>query len=92
MLPEAAELNRLRWRCRRGMKELDVLLQRYLQHDWPDAPASERAVFRRLLDLPDPELAAYCLGRAAPADAEFAALVGRLTDGRHARVGTPDRR
>lgn len=92
MLPEAAELNRLRWRCRRGMKELDVLLQRYLQHDWPDAAAAERATFLRLLDLPDPELAAYCLGRAVPEDAEFVALVGRLTDGRNARVGTPDRR
>lgn len=85
-MSDPAEANRLRWRCRRGMKELDVLLQRYLQHDWPDAPASERAAFLRLLELPDPELAAYCLGRDAPADAELAALVGRLTDGRNARV------
>jgi antitoxin CptB len=84
--PDSAELNRLRWRCRRGMKELDVLLERYLRHEWTRAPASERAAFLRLLELPDPELAAYCLGRALPGDPEFVALVGRLTDGRNARI------
>mgnify|MGYP001315133127 CR=1 FL=1 len=85
-------LSRLRWRCRRGMKELDVLLTRYLDHDWPQAPAAERATFLRLLELQDPELAAYCLGRAVPQEADFAALVGRLTDGRNARVDAAARR
>jgi antitoxin CptB len=80
--------NRLRWRaCRRGMKELDVLFQRYLDGDWAAAPPDERAAFVRLLDLPDPELAALCLGRATTPDAALAALVAKLTDGRNARVG-----
>jgi antitoxin CptB len=87
--PDAgADWNRLRWRaCRRGMKELDVLFQRYLDADWAGAPPAERAAFLRLLDLPDPELAALCLGRADTPDAELAALVAKLTDGRNARVG-----
>lgn len=83
-----AAWKRLRWHaCRRGMKELDVLFERYLEHDWPAAPAPERRAFLRLLELPDPELAAYCLQRAPAPDAELAALVARLTDGRHGRVG-----
>lgn len=81
------EWKRLRWRAgRRGMKELDVLLERYLAHDWPTAPEDERRTFLRLLDLPDPDLAALCLSRGVPPDAEFGALVARLTDGRNARV------
>ncbi|NBX45380.1 MAG: succinate dehydrogenase assembly factor 2, partial [Gammaproteobacteria bacterium] len=32
---DSTVLNRLRWRCRRGMKELDVLLERWLARDAP---------------------------------------------------------
>lgn len=75
----AAELNRLRWRCRRGMRELDVLLERYVRDHWPGADAERRAAFLRLLDLPDPELADLCLGRVATADPALAAVVGEIT-------------
>lgn len=47
---------RLRWQCRRGTRELDLLLQGYLEHRFPEAPASEQRVFCRLLALEDPEL------------------------------------
>ena len=75
-----AELGRLRWRCRRGMRELDLLLMRYLERDWPAADASERAAFERLLETPDPELAAWCFGRATPGDPAIGVLVGKLLD------------
>jgi antitoxin CptB len=75
----AAELNRLRWRCRRGMRELDVLLERYLAERYADATQPRRAAFERLLELPDPELADLCLRRAATADAQLAELVGEIT-------------
>jgi antitoxin CptB len=75
----AAELNRLRWRCRRGMRELDVLLERYLRDHWPGADAGRRQAFQALLDLPDPELADLCLGRTIASDAALAAIVGEIT-------------
>jgi antitoxin CptB len=64
----------LLWRCRRGMKELDVLLERYVgrRGSWPEA---ERRAFARLLDLADPQLAAYLFGHEHPADPELAGLV-----------------
>lgn len=74
------ELNRLRWRCRRGMRELDVLLERYLRDRWPTAAAERRAAFRALLELPDPELAALCLRRSVTPVAELAALLAEITD------------
>ncbi|HZV23200.1 MAG TPA: succinate dehydrogenase assembly factor 2, partial [Luteimonas sp.] len=53
---EAAELRRLRWRCRRGMRELDRLLERYLDLRWLQASEAERGVFLRLLDCEDDRL------------------------------------
>lgn len=68
----------LRWRCRRGMKELDLLLGRWLERRWPQASPEARAAFERLLDEQDPEIAAWLLGRRYPADPALAALVDEL--------------
>ena len=54
----------LRWRCRRGMRELDVLLERYLAERWPAAGLEEQQAFADLLELTDPDLVALCLGHA----------------------------
>ena len=81
-MSEGPEVPRLRWRCRRGMKELDLLLERYLSLDFPAASSRDRDAFARFLELPDPELAAYLLGGVAPIDADFARLAQRLTRSR----------
>ena len=60
---------RLIWRCRRGVKELDVLLTRFLAQGYNELSESERAQFESLLELQDPELAAYCLGQIPPPEA-----------------------
>jgi len=73
-----AEGRRLLWRCRRGMRELEVLLERYAQGLTLEASAPEREAFARLLDLPDPQLAAYLLGQDVPGDPELAGLVRRI--------------
>jgi antitoxin CptB len=71
------DLGRLRWRCRRGMKELDLLLARYMDARYCDAPASEQDAFRRLLDIQDPVIYAYCLGQETP-PTHLAALIARI--------------
>ncbi len=76
------DLGRLRWRCRRGMKELDVLLTRWLDEHHREAAPVRRAAFERLLELPDPDIAGWFLGRARPDDAELAALVDEILAGR----------
>ena len=73
------ELGKLRWRCRRGMRELDVLLTRYFDEEYRTAAPEQQAAFRRLLDIQDPTMHAYLLGREAPADAALAALIARIT-------------
>ena len=76
--PAGGDAGRLRWRCRRGMKELDVLLVRWLDGPGQGASSAETACFDRLLDLPDPELAGYLLRDDIPADPDLAALAATI--------------
>jgi antitoxin CptB len=80
-VPVPADKTRLRWLCRRGMKELDVLFERYLHIHYDRAPPAERAAFARLLKREDPELWSWVLGQT-PAPPEFGDVLERLR--RHA--------
>ena len=73
------DLGRLRWRCRRGLKELDVLLTRYVEEEFVNAPAAHQRAFRELLEASDPLIYAYCLGQEPPPTAELSALIERIT-------------
>jgi antitoxin CptB len=68
------EARRLLWRCRRGMKELDILLERFARERYAAAPAEQKRAFARLLELPDPDLADYLFGHATPEEPELACL------------------
>lgn len=74
----AADEGRLRWRCRRGMKELDLLLTRYMDERYAAASAEEQEAFRRLLEAQDPIIYAYCLGSESPPE-NLAVLIERIT-------------
>lgn len=75
-----SEFSRLKLRCRRGMKELDVIFQHYLENHYPNASPTERRCLDALLDLPDPVLFGMVLGLEA-APAEYQNLLAKL---RHA--------
>jgi succinate dehydrogenase flavin-adding protein (antitoxin of CptAB toxin-antitoxin module) len=62
------------------MKELDVLLERYVRSALPEASAEERQTLVRLLELPDPLLADYLFGHATASDAALADLVSRISN------------
>jgi len=47
---------RARWRCRRGMKELDVLLERFVRRALDRLDAEEIEALERLLDQPDQDI------------------------------------
>jgi antitoxin CptB len=69
---------RLAWRCRRGMKELDLVLMRYLEHRWQQAGELERCAFERLLELPDPVLVAMLLGGEPGSDPGINEVLERI--------------
>ena len=76
--PDPEELGRLRWRCRRGMKELDVLLARYVELRFCGASKAEQEAFLQLLEAEDTALYGYCLG-SEPPPPRFAALIDSIT-------------
>jgi antitoxin CptB len=81
------ERRRMLWRCRRGMKELDLILARYMRADHGEASPAERQLFAALLELPDPLLADYVFGHAVPGDPDLAQLVLRIGCGAFATGG-----
>lgn len=75
-----AERRRLRWQCRRGMKEIDLLLLRYLDGAYLSAGDAERAAFVRLLQVEDDQLWRWLLGREVAQEAALAGLIGRIRE------------
>jgi antitoxin CptB len=71
------ELERIRWQCRRGMLELDLVLNRFVERDLTGLAPAELETFRQLLDEPDPQLLAWVMEQET-APAPYAALVQRL--------------
>lgn len=68
----------LRWLCRRGMKELDVLLEAYLANVYAGTAMEEQAAFQRLLQMEDPDLYALMLGQVVVQDKEVQGVVDRI--------------
>jgi len=75
--PEVS-LAELKWRCRRGMLELDVFLQRFLQNGYAGLSAAERETFFELLDYPDQELLELLLGQIHALDPAHNAIAERI--------------
>lgn len=67
MTAESEKLSRLRWRCRRGMRELDEAMRAYLDNHYLQASAEEQASFEQLQELQDPELFQLVTGKAREA-------------------------
>lgn len=77
-MDEAEELRRLRWQCRRGMLELDLLLSRFLDGCYSSLSAQEKADLLRLLNYQDQILQDWLFGEAVPAEARLRNLVARI--------------
>ena len=71
-------LAKLRWQCRRGTKELDYLLLRYVDSEYALADAEEKALFIDLLAQEDDQLILTLLGDLEVATAEMKVLVGKV--------------
>ncbi len=61
-------LQKLAWRCRRGTKELDVLMQKFLNKHYQTANEDLQHAFEKMLDMQDPELYDLIVGRQASKD------------------------
>jgi len=69
---------KLRWRCRRGVVELDILLLHFLENGYLQASDDEQAQFVELLAWEDDELLAVLVGGKAPETQGFDGLIGKI--------------
>jgi antitoxin CptB len=69
------EMNRLRWRCRRGLLENDLVLERFLDRHGAELEGERLQAFRNLLDYDDNELWALLSGSGHCGDAGLDELV-----------------
>lgn len=76
-------LHRLRWRCRRGLLELDLLLGNFLETSHESISDEEKQAFEALLYYSDPELWRYCLGEETHPDPVTANVIAKI---RHAAL------
>ena len=67
--------SRLQWKCRRGLLELDLVLQGFLEKHFDEGDAQD---LNDLLDLPDNDLWEIVSGRRDDYDARFGGIVARL--------------
>lgn len=61
-------LQKLAWRCRRGTKELDVLMQKFLNEYYSNVSPDLQHAFESMLDMQDPELYDLLVGRQKSSD------------------------
>ena len=80
MGPGPEDLNRLRWQCRRGLLELDVLLERFLEKHHDQLQGERLSSFQTLLTFTDNELWDLIRARIDCRDARLAEVVQWLRD------------
>jgi antitoxin CptB len=73
-----SEKNRLHWQCRRGMLELDDLLQGFIEKGFEELAENERLHFENLLNCHDNLLLEYLMGRTVPADPDTTNVVDKI--------------
>ncbi len=75
---QTRDFQRLYWQCRRGMLELDALLQGFMDRRYAELDAVQRTALETLLACSDPLLLEYLMGRAVPFDKDVADVVVQI--------------
>ena len=76
----AAQRSRLLWQCRRGMLELDAMLQAFMDKAYDDLSEQHQRAFEILLQTPDQLLLEYLMGRTIPIDKDVAYVARRIRE------------
>ncbi len=79
-MTELHSKQRIRWACRRGMLELDVLFMPFVEDAFDALSTSQQAVFQRLLEADDPDLFAWFMGHQECKDPELKQMVKLILD------------
>jgi antitoxin CptB len=73
-----SEKSKLLWRCRRGVKELDVLFTRFVESSYDGLSEREKEAFNKLLEIEDPDILGFMLYNITPDDPDVANIVEKI--------------
>ena len=76
--------NRLFWASRRGMLELDIILQAFLEETYDQLKPEEQLLYQHFLGCEDQDLFAWLMGREEPEDNDTATIVAIIRASQHA--------
>ena len=67
--------SKIRWRCRRGMLELDVMLQNFFDQHYLQLTKKQQLAFEKLLQCEDQQLYNWLLKQEQPPDTELLEII-----------------
>jgi antitoxin CptB len=77
---EVLSAGKIRWRCRRGVRELDVLLMRFLEHSYKTLSNSQKIAFCDLLEVQDPIIMDWIFARSSSDEKDLQDIVEKLAN------------
>lgn len=70
--------SRLLWRCRRGIREMDLLLETFMHRHYPSLSEHEKKLFEDFLNESDPDLLNWIMGRSEPGNGAYLPLLAKI--------------
>ncbi|MFT5394019.1 MAG: antitoxin CptB [Gammaproteobacteria bacterium] len=72
--------SRTRWRCRRGIREMDLILERFLGDGYGTLDGIERKAFDAILDLPDQDIYGWLMGHGSPPTPALTNIINHIRE------------
>ncbi|WP_226571502.1 FAD assembly factor SdhE [Mangrovibacter yixingensis] len=76
---------RIHWACRRGMRELDISIMPFFEHEYDTLSDADKQAFVRLLTCDDPDLFNWLMNHGSPEDPDLARMVALIQSRNMAR-------
>ena len=81
-MSDSMDTGKIRWKCRRGMLELDIILEQFYDMRFSALTPVEKELFNQLLDEPDPLLYGWLLGHQVPENPQHSIIVNKIRQGK----------
>lgn len=78
-MTEIPTVEKLRWQCRRGMLELDLVFEAFLDNQFEQLDIEDKKRFAELLTYSDQDLQQWIMNKSSPADSNLLRIIDKLT-------------
>ena len=75
--------SRLLWRCRRGIKEMDIVLQDFIKDSYDELNNENKSAFSKLLEEQDLDILNWVLGKDKPEDKTLIEIIKKIRSSRN---------